>query len=276
MDFSKQKHFLETFGYLVAPGLLKEDMSWIEKAFEAALQERGAAHDRTKRTGYVAFVDQSERLCTLLDHPGVEALLSGLLGENFNYIMSDGNCFVGDTHWHIDGAQWGGLSFFLKVGVYLDPVTRDTGCLRTIPGAHRVDYAPGWNNVQARDSLFDPDGPNPAMERWGIDQRDMPSVAMESQPGDVVMFRLNMLHAAFGGSDRRRMLSLVCCPHCETEEEVRLLETCITKYRLHPSYELPRDVMRKTASPRRMRHLQQVLEIETRLLAQAPQEARAL
>jgi ectoine hydroxylase-related dioxygenase (phytanoyl-CoA dioxygenase family) len=44
-----------------------------------------------------------------------------------------------------------------------------------------------------------------------IAQDQVPAVALESQPGDVVAFNHNLMHAAFGGSQRRRMFTMNTC-----------------------------------------------------------------
>ena len=74
-----------------------------------------------------------------------------MLGPGYTFEASDSNLYVGDTGWHGDYGwypsmlQEGGpdpkfvKSRYhpgLKLAFYLDPVTRDTGCLRVIPGGH--------------------------------------------------------------------------------------------------------------------------------------------
>ena len=257
-----QKHFFETFGYLVMPGLIREDVGWVTEEFEAVFRDRGVVHDGTKRSCIVPIIDQRERLCTLLDHPGIEGLISGLLGEDFNYLGGDGNFYSGDTVWHSDGFHTVGK--YLKVAIYLDPVGRDTGCLRVIPGTHRIDLQNSWDARQARKSA----------ELWGIEGREVPAVALESQPGDVVAFNHNLMHASFGGSQRRRMFTLNNCRHCETEEETQELEKYISGSARFWIDRVHSDVMRGTASPQRMRHLRQVMAHEGHLPALAA-KARA-
>jgi hypothetical protein len=99
----QQKQFFETFGYLVLPGLLADEIAWVSDEFAAVGRDRGVVHDGTKRSCIVPFIDQRERLCTLLDHPGITALVAGLLGDDFNYLGGDGNFYTGDTGWHSDG-----------------------------------------------------------------------------------------------------------------------------------------------------------------------------
>src|SRR5438132_5001670 len=169
----QQKRHFETFGYLVLPGLMADDIGWITEEFEAVFRDRGVVHDGTKRSCIVPFIDQRERLSTLLDHPRLQALIGGLLGEEFNYLGGDGNFYAGDTGWHSDGFHRVGK--FLKVALYLDPVARDTGCLRVIPGTHRLEAERGTHGVgpwEARQA-------GKARELWGIEQRDVPCMALE-------------------------------------------------------------------------------------------------
>jgi hypothetical protein len=253
----RQKNFFETFGYLHLPGLVADSIHWIIEEFEAVWRDRGVVHDGTKRSCIVPFIDQREKLCTLLDHPNMESLVTGLLGEDANYLGGDGNFYTGDTGWHSDGFHHVGK--YLKVALYLDPVTRDTGCLRVIPGTHKLDIAAGWEARQARNSL----------ELWGIEQRDVPSVALQSQPGDVVAFNHNLMHASFGGGKRRRMFTLNFCAHCETTEEVGDLTNFINAQARFWVEHLHSDLMWQTASEQRMRHLRQVRENEGQLAALA-------
>jgi hypothetical protein len=258
----QQKQHFDTFGFLVLPGLLADDIAWITEEFEAVFRDRSVVHDGTKRSCIVPFIDQRERLCTLLDHPRLLALISGLLGDDFNYLGGDGNYYAGDTSWHSDGFHRAGK--FLKVALYLDPVGRDTGCLRVIPGTHRIEPEPGWQARQAGRSR----------ELWGIEQRDVPCVALESQPGDVVAFNHNLMHASFGGSARRRMFTLNCCRRCQTAEEIQDLEAYINSHGRFWIDQLHSETMRHTASPQRMRHLEQVMAHEGGLPALAA-KARA-
>lgn len=251
----EQIHFFDTFGYLVLPGLLADDITWITDEFEAVFRDRNVIHDGTKRSTVVPFIDQRARLCTLLDHPKVEGLIASLLGDDFNYVGGDGNYYSGDTAWHSDGFHTVGK--FLKVALYLDPVTRDSGCLRVIPGSHRIDLYDKWDARQARK----------ATELWAIEQNQVPAIALESKPGDVVAFNHNLMHASFGGSTQRRMFTLNNCAHCTNAAESKDLESYVASHARFWIDHMHSDVMRQTASPARMVHLQQVMAHEAHLPA---------
>ncbi len=173
---------------------------------------------------------------------------ASLLGEDFNYVGSDGNYYSGDTGWHSDGFHTVGR--FMKIALYLDVVTRDTGALRVIPGSHRVDMLGKWEARNART----------AEELWGLKQCDVPAISLDSKPGDVVAFDHNLMHAAFGGSNSRRMFTLNCCRHCTTKEEIEDLESYINGHDRFLNDHMHSDQMKETASPARMRHLSQVME----------------
>ncbi|MGY8827271.1 MAG: phytanoyl-CoA dioxygenase family protein [Candidatus Latescibacterota bacterium] len=93
------------------------------------------------RSCIVPFIDQSEYLSALLGDGRIDGILSSLLGDDYQYLGSDGNYYVGDTGWHSDGG-WPRPIVYYKMAFYLDSLTRDTGALRVIPGSHR--YGEGY------------------------------------------------------------------------------------------------------------------------------------
>jgi hypothetical protein len=256
--------FYDTFGFVLLPGLLSEEIGWITDEFEAVFRDRGVVHDPAQRSCIVPFIDQRERLCTLLDHPKVVGLASSLLGEEFNYLGGDGNFYTGDTSWHSDDFHRVGR--FLKIALYLDPVDGSSGALRVIPGTHRPDMETAWDARQAGRS----------QELWGVEQKDVPSVTLASQPGDVVAFNHNLMHASFGGGTRRRMFTLNLCRHCETPEECADLKRYINGEARFWNDHIHSDLMKRTASPERMRHLRQVMEHETDMPALAAKARAAM
>ena len=79
-------------------------------------------------------------------------------------------------------------------------MTRDSGALRVIPGSHRAGEP--YAEIVHREL----NGDTP----WGgIHGRDVPAEALETQPGDVAVFNHATKHSAWGGSDRRRMFTMV-------------------------------------------------------------------
>ena len=261
-----QLNFFNTFGYLGFPGLLADRSAEIEREFEALWQAHGGghngkAHDGTARSCIVPFIDQNVALSSLLDDPRITGIASSLLGEDFNYMGSDGNYYVGDTNWHSDGQHKEGLH--IKLAFYLDPITRDTGALRVIPGSHRMgdSYA---DKLQAEIRK--------SAELWGIEGRDVPAIALETQPGDLVCFNHNTKHAAFGGNKRRRMFTINLCQRYPEQrvEELRKYISGVARFWVDRAYG---QQMLNTAGPERMRHLEQVMANDGHL-ADLAREAR--
>ena len=90
--------------------------------------------------------------------------------------------------------------------------------------------------------------------------RDLLSYALESTPGDVVVFNHNLMHAAFGGSNRRRMFTLNLCDHADNEAKIQELEEFINSGARFWIEQPFGPAMMSSATPARRRHLQQVLD----------------
>ena len=257
----QQQNFFETFGFLVFPGLLKDEIDWITAEFRAVFDDKGLAHSPDQRTCVPCFIDQREKLSSLVDHPAIAGIAASLLGEDFNYMGSDGNYYTGDTGWHSDG--WHDEGRYLKIALYLDPVKKESGCLRVIPGTHRTDI----KNWPARSA-------GGAPELWNVAQSEVPCVALESNPGDVVAFNHNLMHAAFGGNTERRMFTLNLSDHADTSAKIGELKDFVSGAARFWIDNLYGPAMLATASSERHKHLRQVLENSDHLPALAA-KARA-
>lgn len=247
----QQLQFFHTFGYLGFPGLMADRIEEITREFENVWAARGGGHggkkhDGTARSCLVPFIDQSVKLSALLDDPRILGIASSLLGDDFNYMGSDGNYYVGETGWHSDG--WHPKVLHIKIAFYLDPVGRNSGALRVIPGSHQTSdaFANALQKV----------GKSP--QEFGVAGHEIPAIALETQPGDLVCFNHNIKHASFHGSKARRMFTINLCQRYP-ESDLPALRAYING---HARFWLERaygEKMMSTASPQRMRHLEQVL-----------------
>jgi len=246
-----QLRFFEVFGFLRLPGLLRDIMPAIDRAFETLWTQHGGghqgmAHAGTQRSCIPCFIEHSEELSSLLEDPRIHGAACSLLGENFNYMGSDGNLYVGDTHWHRDGGHRG-ISH-IKILVYLDPLTRAQGALRVIPGTHRIDdrYA-----QESGEAAMHP-------ETVGMRGAELPDIALEVVPGDVLIFNHNLLHASFGGGTRRRMFTYNLSQRYAPERLGELAEHLASGAR----FLIPRAFAQRfitTAGALRRRHIEQPL-----------------
>ena len=256
-----QKNFFDTFGYLVFPGLLADIIGEVTDAFEVVWEEHGGGVNDDPKYGHagsgiVPLIDQHERLCALLDDPRIHDLFCSLLGDDFNYLGSYGNCHAGESHWHSDSFQ--DVVRTVKIVLYLDPLTLDSGALRFIPGSHMIGdrFATALQDNSA----------SRIEEFLGIAADEVPAVALETVPGDLAVFNLNTKHGSFGGTTWRRILTINASERypCDQTEVLREWICAFAKWSLDSIYG---EKMLATADTERMRHLEQVLANQDHLPA---------
>ena len=255
----EEMEFFDTFGFLYFPGLLNDRIDRIIEEFETiwAAQgggHHGGAHDGATRSAIFPFPDLSDYLSSLLDDPRIHDVATSLCGEDFNYTSGDGNLYAGDTLWHSDGYGTRPV-LSIKMAFYLDPVTRDTGALRIIPGSHRT----GEPFADALDRKLQSDGPG-----FGVPGDRVPAHALEATPGDIVVFNHSLKHSSFGGSGRRRMFTMNFCERYP-EDKLQVLRDQLGKEARFWCERIHGEAMVRTAGPERMVHLQQVRENDTHL-----------
>ena len=261
----QQIAYMDAFGYLVFPALLSDKIDRIVEEFQAVFESRGGGHhgkphDGTARSVILPFIDQSEYLSALIDDPRVDGIFTSLLGADYCYLGSDGNFYVGDTRWHSD-TDWSGKMrgkpprVFYKMALYLDPVARDSGALRVIPGSHR--YGDRFAE-DMQSALRNPE------ESLGLPGDRVPAIALESRPSDVVVFNQNTKHSSWGGSNRRRMFTINCTARYAAEE-IPLLRNEVAAFARFWVDSVYGDAMLRTAGAERMVHLRQALEQQDHL-----------
>ena len=65
--------------------------------------------------------------------------------------------------------------------MYFDSLKKDTGCLRVIPGSHRRPFGERvWPLYHEADQ--------PQTMLFGVADEDVPCVALETEPGDAIVF----------------------------------------------------------------------------------------
>jgi len=251
----QQLAFFDTFGYLSLPGRMADCVDTIISEFEAVWAAHGGGHcgqehDGKQRSCIMPFPDQSEYLSALLDDPRIHDIAACICGDDFNYTSGDGNFYAGDTTWHSD--IWGtNRVLSIKIAFYLDPLTRDTGALRVMPGSHRTGdaYADALEACNIRER---------SDKNWGIDNREVPATILETNPGDIVVFNHSIKHASFGGSERRRMFTMNFSRRYPEDklQELRDLIAQRARFWIDRAYG---ETMVRTAGPERMVHLEQIM-----------------
>lgn len=114
---------------------------------------------------------------------------------------------VGFSH-HQDYAYWyemGNLyPDMATVFIAVDPATRDNGCLRLVQGSHKL----GRIEHVYRDGVSD-SGVEPARLEQVL--KRMPEVPIELEPGDIVIFHCNVLHASADNHSADSRIALLGC-----------------------------------------------------------------
>ncbi|HKF63635.1 MAG TPA: phytanoyl-CoA dioxygenase family protein [Dongiaceae bacterium] len=208
-------------GYAVLRGLLPRAAIGALQAETRRIYEEGLRHPSTYRDRNLLFEILPEsfrgRRYVLQAHwmswisPYFEQLrrsepyfraLAPLLGADIKQVAQQ-------IHWKPPGAERTGFRFhqdlrfrerqdafrdlmtsYITTGLAIDPATRENGCLRIIPGSHRLGYL----------GLSD-DGPlmkgvteEPALRAAGLDPEAI--VDIELEPGDLVMWSLLTVHGS--------------------------------------------------------------------------------
>ena len=138
-------HF-ETFGFLV----LRQAFSPAEmKTFIDAAEEIWAVDDgmsvgsgeNNSATSVRAIVERHPKLTSLAEDDRIYGTLEKLLGPGFIWAFSEGQRGRISTSWHNDRPGKNQNKYTrIKVHLYLEPTTKETGAIRVIPGSHRSPY----------------------------------------------------------------------------------------------------------------------------------------
>ena len=215
-------HF-KSFGFLFIRQLFSakevEDITTTADNLWLKLRD-GQSLDPEQGQGEGTFVERDAALTNMVTDARIYEAAESILGPGFIWAGSEGNVTVNSEHpWHPDRpGDHDEVSYTrLKVNLYLDPITEENGCLRVIPGSHRMplhqEIEP--DSMHQRRGLpvrpFDVPGPN------------MPSVSLESYPGDAIFFSQSIWHAIFNGWAGRRYIALKFAARPQTENHLASL-----------------------------------------------------
>ena len=228
----QQISYFETFGFLKMPSVFSsQEVNLIRKASIKAL---GKLEDNSETNPHksqfsMPFFELDSQLTNLLDDDRIHQIPESLLGSDFFLDQTEGHQRVGDTPWHGSTNFSDGIRF-IKVAMYLDTLVRSTGCLRVIPGSHREGKPDLFRNLRIANK-------DPKSSPFGLSPSDIPCVALESNPGDVLVFTEKVIHGAFGGNGRRLQICASFFANPTTEDQINeiISEYKKTKYSFRPS-----------------------------------------
>ena len=236
-----QRSHFETFGFIVMRQAFSPDeVVEITREFSDILDEdrKGHSFSGERRQAVLAFVEKRPLLRKLVEDDRIHGPIEQLLGPDFIWRGSDGNLYVGDTAWHPDAAEIELNYGRIKVAMYLDPVTKDTGCLRVIPGSHRLPLHKELRPLRywrIKQTIAEGRASPEELEQFnalvgdtdepvfGVEPPDLPGFPLESQPGDAVFFNQHLYHSSFGGRTGRRMFTMNFAENPTTDKHMALL-----------------------------------------------------
>ena len=252
-----QINFFHTFGFILFKGLFLDKIDDINNSFEEVwklkTKKQKINFTKIERLCIPQFIDLHNNLTNLLDDERIINIGESILGNNFNYMGSDGNYYNSNTSWHSDG--WESNILHIKLAFYLDHLKHNNGCLKVLPGSHHIHdkYSKDLDiSFKKRISYLKKMGP------------ELPGISLETQPGDLICFNHNLKHSSFGGGKKRRMFTINLSQKYP-KDKLRDLKDYINqgaRFWIDRAYG---EIMVSTASQKRIKHLEQILENEGEL-----------
>ena len=235
MITAEQKAHWDTFGFLVMRQLFAPDeVKELRRASIEVINKCGGedAFSGPPTWSIGAFIERHQVLTDWLADDRIYSIPEKLLGPDFLLETNGGFVYWGDTPWH------GGFppeespaSYYnvAKVAMYFDTLTEYDGCLRVIPGTQRRPFG---ERVRPQQNLDD----RHAMP-FGVAQEDVPCVALESEPGDVIVFTERVFHSSFGSKKGRLQFASEYAANPTTDEQLAAIRDQHDKHRYsdHPA-----------------------------------------
>ena len=231
----EQKAHWDVFGFLVLRQLFAPDeVKELRRASVEVMNQQGGedAFSRPPTWSVGAFVERHQVLTDWLADDRIYSIPESLLGPDFLLETNGGFVYWGDTLWHGGfSAHESPASYYkvAKVAMYFDTLTKDDGCLRVIPG---TQSRPFGERVRPQQNLDDRNA-----TPFGVAQEDVPCVALNSEPGDVIVFSERVFHSAFGNKGGRLQFASEYAANPTTDEQIGALRDQHDKlvYSDHPA-----------------------------------------
>ena len=224
-----QLEHIHAFGYLVLRGLLTaSEAGFLQREAAEFMAAEGVDHPGGR--ALQPFFDHGPFLSQLPADDRIYGLGEDLLGPDFFLDGTEGNLHRGDIPWHEGDGRTSQVLPEIKIAFYPQALTRDTGCLRVIPGSHRVGERDPFAQLRKRKD-------DPGFRPLGLRPEEVPCVPLETEPGDVVVFHEEVVHAAFGGRPGRHQHAVNFVAHPRAEEQLDLVRELYARHRFgfHPS-----------------------------------------
>ena len=259
MITAEQKAYFHTFGFIHLPKQFSaEEMKAVTDEADRLWEEHRKGRPLGEDQGVQEFVEKGPVMTQMVADDRIWGTVEALLGPQFVWNGSEGNLDFDDSdhRWHTD-RQGEPHATTYSFHLYLDPLRADTGCLRLIPGSHRSPLHDDLLSIneQAADST---------MKVFGLSPTDVPGVAVESEPGDIVFFSQKIYHGVYGKLLGRRFLKLRFVAWPETDEQIASLMRYNNRGRIYR----PDDAFANSDNPRIRAMVDPLLELADRTEAE--------
>ena len=248
----EQKAHFETFGFLqIKQAFSPEEIGAITRAFDEVLAEdRGGKPFEGKGQSVWAVVEQRPALSRIVEDDRIFEAVGQVLGPGFLWAGSEGTVTSHAWHgWHADRPGESEAKYpRMKMMLYLDETTKERGALRVVPGSHKLPFHMDlWPLRVHQDDL--------SVAEFDLEAPDLPSVPVESQPGDVIFFFQSLFHAVFNSFPGRRYIALKFAAKPATDEHLASL------VRYTPTMFEPDEAFRKSERARIRSMVDPLLEL---------------
>ncbi len=227
----EQESYFDTFGFLFLRGYFPPDeMEAIIREFDKVMtEERGGKPFAGEEQGVTTIVEHNPFFTELVENDRIYKVVEQLMPMDFIWSGSEGNLTThGEHRWHADRQGVAEVDYIrIKVMIYLDPVTKERGCLRVIPGSHRLPLHTDLQPLIAQKADSCP-------KTFGVTGAELPCFPLEAQPGDVVFFNHCLWHGMFGGFVGRRYIALKFAAKPTTDAHIASLQRW-SPYTLKPN-----------------------------------------
>ena len=234
MITAEQKAHWETFGFLMLRQLFAPDeVKVLREAAIEVVNQQGGGNAFTEAPGFSmgTFMERHPALANWVDDDRIYEIPETLLGPDFFLEHTGGAVYRGDSPWHGGPPPEPPKPIkHGKIAMYFDSLRKDDGCLRVIPGTHRRPFGdrvhPLYHEADEPQSMF-----------FGVADEDVPCVALDSEPGDVIVFTERVFHSAYGSKIGRLQITAEYNSNPTTDEQIaKLLEEHDTyKWGFHPA-----------------------------------------
>lgn len=219
-----QVSFFETFGFVVLKQAYPSEEMWklIAEAESLWAEEYGRPPGAGDGLHVSEFIEKRPLLAALAEDDRIHGSVKQLLGDDMIWAGSEGAWAYHDDNaahtWHADRPGAAEIEYTrVKVMLYIDPMRKEKGAFRVIPGSHKPE-------LHSALKPFQDVHPAENATYFGMDGAETPCHALETDPGDVAIFHQSLFHSVYGKTGRRRYIALKFAERPRNDDHLKSLQ----------------------------------------------------